>query len=72
MIESVHYYIIKFVHKYVDVYRNQLSALDVSQNPSLTYLYCANNQLSTLDVSQNPSLTRLECRSEERRVGKEC
>ena len=40
---------------------NQLSSLDVSQNPELTRLWCRNNQLSSLDVSRNPKLTVLEC-----------
>ena len=40
---------------------NQISSLDISQNPNLTELYCAVNQLTSLDVSQNPNLTILNC-----------
>ena len=40
---------------------NQLTALDLSQNPRLNYLECFNNQLTALDLSQNPSLYYLEC-----------
>jgi hypothetical protein len=35
---------------------NQLTSLDVSQNPDLDYLACYINQLTTLDVSHNPKL----------------
>ena len=38
-----------------------LTSLDVSQNPALTYLNCEGNQLSILDVSQNTALTYLNC-----------
>ena len=40
---------------------NQLTSLDVSQNPALQYLYCAGNNLTSLDVSKNTKLTELEC-----------
>ena len=42
-------------------YSNQLTALDVSQNPALTILWAAYNQLTNLDVTQNPALTDLRC-----------
>lgn len=42
-------------------YKNQLTQLDVSQNPALTNLRCHDNQLTQLDVSQNPALTELWC-----------
>ena len=39
----------------------QLTALDVSQNPYLTYLDCTINQLQSLDVTKNTALTALLC-----------
>ena len=41
--------------------RNQLTALDVSNNTMLTTLYCYDNQLTTLDISKNMVLTHLHC-----------
>ena len=41
--------------------RNQLTALDVSQNTALTELACSNDQLTSLDVSQNTALENLFC-----------
>ena len=46
---------------YFDCSKNQLTALDVSQNTALTSLCCSNNQLKALDVSQNTALTYLYC-----------
>ena len=40
---------------------NQLTALDVSQNPKLDFLSCIDNQLTELDVSKNPELSILQC-----------
>jgi hypothetical protein len=40
---------------------NQLTSLDLSNNPALEFLACGNNQLTSLDVSNNPSLKYLEC-----------
>ena len=40
---------------------NQLTSLNVSQNPDLTQLYCFDNQLTSLDITQNPDLTFLQC-----------
>ncbi len=40
---------------------NQLTALDVSQNPVLNELHCSGNQLTSLDVSRNARLTKLIC-----------
>ena len=37
----------------LDCDQNNLSSLDVSQNPALEYLLCAQNKLTSLDVSQN-------------------
>ncbi len=42
---------------------NQLTALDVSNNPALTDLWCYTNQLTALDISKNTSLSRLNCGS---------
>ena len=41
--------------------RNQLTALDVSQNTALKYLFCHNNQLTSLDVSGCTALIELNC-----------
>ena len=46
---------------YLDCYSNQLSTLDVSNNPALDTLACTSNQLTTLDVSNNTALTVLRC-----------
>ena len=40
---------------------NQLTSLDVSYNPALTWLHCDENQLTSLDVSQNRALELLSC-----------
>lgn len=40
---------------------NQLTSLNVTQNPNLSDLRCYNNQLTSLDVSQNPNLSLLFC-----------
>ena len=40
---------------------NQLTTLDISQNPALTELYCSNNQLKALDVSRNTAIEKLYC-----------
>jgi hypothetical protein len=42
---------------------NQLTSLDVSNNPALTELSCNNNQLTSLDVSNNTDLERLWCKN---------
>lgn len=44
---------------YVD--KNELTSLDVSENPKLTNLSGSYNQLRSLDISRNPALTRLHC-----------
>lgn len=44
-------------------YHNQLTSIDGSLMPTLTYLNCANNQLTSLDVAQNTALTELLCSS---------
>ena len=40
---------------------NDLTALDVSNNPALIWLNCGYNNLTGLDVSNNPALEGLEC-----------
>ena len=40
---------------------NQLTFLDVSNNPALEYLQCFSNDLTSLVVINNPKLTRLRC-----------
>ena len=40
---------------------NQLTSLDISNNPALAYLYCRDNQFTTLDISNNPALIGLGC-----------
>jgi len=42
-------------------YENQLTSLDVSNNPALNYLLCYSNQLTSLDFSNNTALTILNC-----------
>lgn len=38
---------------------NELTTLDVSNNPNLEEILCANNRLTSFDVSANPSVTIL-------------
>jgi hypothetical protein len=40
---------------------NELTSLDLSQNPDLEILTCYRNQLTNLNVSQNPNLIILSC-----------
>ncbi len=40
---------------------NELSALDLSENPALTKLWCYDNQLSELDLSKNTALETILC-----------
>ena len=48
---------------YLVCYENQITSLDVSNNPALTYLDCFANQLTSLDVSNNTALTYLTCQA---------
>ena len=41
--------------------KNQITNLDVSNNPQLEELSCSENQMWALDVSKNPALRRLFC-----------
>ncbi|WP_147676232.1 T9SS type A sorting domain-containing protein [Algibacter pacificus] len=47
----------------LEVYDNNLTSLDVSNNTSLTRLHCANNQITTLDVSDIPTLNQIHCQN---------
>lgn len=47
--------------KELDCYNNQLTSLNVSNNPLLGSLHCGNNHLTTLNVSSNPLLKSLDC-----------
>ena len=40
---------------------NQITALDVSRNATLTYLDCGKNKLTELDISKNAALLELRC-----------
>ena len=40
---------------------NQLTAMDLTHNPTLAELYLSGNLLSSLDVSANTVLTVLDC-----------
>ena len=42
-------------------YDDNLTAIDVSKNKSLTQLYCSGNRLTALDLSKNTKLTYLYC-----------
>ncbi len=35
---------------------NQITGIDVTQNPNLKWLYCSSNQLTTIDVKENTDL----------------
>ncbi|MEP0266289.1 T9SS type A sorting domain-containing protein [Dokdonia sp.] len=45
----------------LDCNDNQLTTIDLSNNPNLRKLYCKDNQLTTLDFSNNTSLELLDC-----------
>ncbi|CAM1344577.1 hypothetical protein [Tenacibaculum amylolyticum] len=45
----------------LQVFGNELTAIDVTGSPNLKQLYCGRNQLSSLDVSQNTILELLDC-----------
>lgn len=45
----------------LNIYNNQITNLDLTQNTLLEGLSCDNNQLSTLDLSQNLVLSSLSC-----------
>ena len=42
-------------------YDDNLTAIDVSNNKSLTQLYCSGNRLTALDLSKNTKLIGLDC-----------
>ena len=45
----------------LDVHGNAILELDLSSNPLISYLNCADNQLHSLDVSQNSGMYALLC-----------
>lgn len=45
----------------LDCFKNQLTALDLSNNTALKYLKCSANQLTSLDLSNNTALITLYC-----------
>ncbi len=45
----------------IDCRYNNISALNVSNNPALVYLHCGGNNLMSLGVSNNTALTSLYC-----------
>ncbi|MDX2444685.1 MAG: hypothetical protein QNK30_12880, partial [Bacteroidales bacterium] len=47
--------------RFLNIYFNKLTNLDVSDLIDLHWLDCDDNQLTTLDVSNNKSLTGLSC-----------
>lgn len=47
----------------LDVYKNQLTELDVTKNLALQTLVCNNNQLTHIDLSQNIDLKTFTCNS---------
>lgn len=47
----------------LDCGNNQITELDVSNNPELTELICVSNQLTLVNVNENPELTELWCDS---------
>lgn len=49
----------------LNIYSNNLTSLDVSQNTNLTELDCSYNKLTELDVSQLTALTSLFCNGNE-------
>ena len=42
-------------------YKNNLTVLDVTSNPNITWLDCTGNNISSLDLSNNTALTDLDC-----------
>ncbi len=47
--------------KVLQLYNNQLTTLDLSNNTKLTRVECVYNQLTQLNLSNNSNLTQLEC-----------
>lgn len=46
----------------LDCYKNELKALDISQNKKLEVLFCFDNQIEVLDLSNNTRLIEVGCR----------
>ena len=47
----------------LDCSGNELTALDVGENPALQYLFCYNNAITALQLKSNPALKVLRCNS---------
>ncbi|MBO6221685.1 MAG: leucine-rich repeat domain-containing protein [Bacteroidales bacterium] len=47
--------------RYTPQYKNNLTALDVSNNPKITWLDVIGNSITILDLSNNTALTDLDC-----------
>ncbi len=47
---------------FLECSNNNLTSIDISNNPELEILECYNNQLTSIDVSQNTALYQFECR----------
>ena len=47
--------------KYLNLTRNDVGTLVISNNPALTYIDCRSCGISNLDISKNPSLAILAC-----------
>lgn len=45
----------------IDIRKQSLIAIDISNNPNLTTLNCSNNKIERLNVSNNPELKTLDC-----------
>lgn len=51
--------------RYLGVYNNELTSLDLSANVALEEIYCQSNDLTSLDISGLTNLIRLDCDSNE-------
>ena len=47
--------------QYTPQYKNNLTALDVSSNPKITWLDVTGNSIANLDLSNNSAITDLDC-----------
>lgn len=47
--------------QYTPQYKNNLTALDVSSNPKITWLDVTGNSIANLDLSNNSAITNLNC-----------
>ena len=47
--------------RFTPQYKNNLTTLDVSSNPAITWLDCTGNGIAILDLSNNSAITDLDC-----------